>query len=163
LKDTAMDTVTRDPAAVLATGVVLVSIVRIDQQGVPWISLGGGMPVAARCLSSLTPGMLEAAHGAGGQAVAVLENADPALPILIGVLGPAAAADPAAVQKPATPALARVDGRRVELTGRDEVVLSCGKASITLTKAGKVILAGTFVSSSAVGVNRITGGSVQIN
>ena len=43
------------------------------------------------------------------------------------------------------------------------MVLRCGKASITLTKAGKVLIEGSYVLSRSTGVNRIKGGSVQLN
>jgi hypothetical protein len=43
------------------------------------------------------------------------------------------------------------------------VVLRCGKASITLTKAGKIIIDGAYVSHRSSGVLRLRGGSVQIN
>ena len=46
---------------------------------------------------------------------------------------------------------------------RDELTLRCGKASITLTKSGKIILRGKYIVSRSEGVNRIKGGSVQIN
>ena len=49
------------------------------------------------------------------------------------------------------------------LTAEREIVLKCGKASITLTRAGKVIIRGAYVLSRSSGVNRIVGGSVQIN
>ena len=42
-------------------------------------------------------------------------------------------------------------------------VLVRGKASITLTREGKVLIRGTYLSSRSSGVNRIKGGSVQIN
>jgi hypothetical protein len=42
-------------------------------------------------------------------------------------------------------------------------VLKCGNASITLTKAGKILVEGTYVSNRSSGVMRIKGGSVQIN
>jgi hypothetical protein len=45
----------------------------------------------------------------------------------------------------------------------EELVLRCGDASITLTRAGKIILRGTYLLSRSSGVNRIKGGSVQIN
>ena len=44
-----------------------------------------------------------------------------------------------------------------------EIVLRCGESSITLTRAGKIILKGKYVSSHSAGVNRIKGGSIQIN
>ena len=37
------------------------------------------------------------------------------------------------------------------------------EASITLTRAGKVLIQGSYVSSRSTGVNRIKGGSVQLN
>jgi hypothetical protein len=55
------------------------------------------------------------------------------------------------------------DGERLVLSAEEEIVLSCGEASITLTRAGKVLLRGEYVSSRATGVNRIQGGSVEIN
>ena len=48
-------------------------------------------------------------------------------------------------------------------SARREIVLRCGKASITLTRSGKVIIRGTQVSTHATGTNRIKGGSVRIN
>ncbi len=60
-------------------------------------------------------------------------------------------------------ALAQLDGERLEFSAEREIVLRCGKASITLTRAGKVIIRGAYLSSRSTGVNRIKGGSVQIN
>lgn len=56
-----------------------------------------------------------------------------------------------------------VDGKRVTIQGAEEITLKCGKASITLTKSGKILLRGTYLSNRSSGVNRIMGGSVQIN
>lgn len=56
-----------------------------------------------------------------------------------------------------------VDGKRVVIDAQDEVVIRCGKASITLRRNGRVVIRGTYVETRAEGVNRIKGGSVQIN
>jgi hypothetical protein len=56
-----------------------------------------------------------------------------------------------------------LDGCRITLTAEKEIVLRCGKASITLTQAGKVLIRGAYLSTHSSGVNRIKGGSVQIN
>src|SRR5262245_27299472 len=69
---------------------------------------------------------------------------------------PAAAAP---VEKAAEPAVPE----RLELVADREIVLRCGEASITLTRAGKIILRGTYVLSRSSGVNKIKGGSIQIN
>lgn len=57
----------------------------------------------------------------------------------------------------------KVDGKRVVIEGQEEVVLKCGDASITLTKAGKVLIRGKYLLNRSDGVNRIMGGSVQVN
>jgi len=44
-----------------------------------------------------------------------------------------------------------------------EIVLKCGKSSITLTRAGKVLIRGAYLLSRSSGINRIKGGSVHLN
>lgn len=61
------------------------------------------------------------------------------------------------------PTTVEVDGQRVEIEGHDEIVLRCGQASITLRRNGRLIIRGTYVETRSKGVNRIKGGSVQIN
>ncbi len=56
-----------------------------------------------------------------------------------------------------------LDGKRVVLEGKEEVVLKCGEASITLTRAGKILIRGKYLLNRSSGVNRIMGGSVQVN
>lgn len=69
---------------------------------------------------------------------------------------PAAEPTPDGAVSPAIP-------ERIELVAEQEIVLRCGDASITLTKAGKIVLRGAYVLSRSSGVNKIKGGSVQIN
>lgn len=57
----------------------------------------------------------------------------------------------------------QLDGKRLTFTAEQEIVLRCGEASITLTRAGKVIIRGEYLLSRSTGTNRIKGGSVQIN
>lgn len=56
-----------------------------------------------------------------------------------------------------------VDGKQLVLEGHEEIVLRCGEASITLNKNGKISIRGKYLLSRATGVNRILGGSVQVN
>jgi hypothetical protein len=58
---------------------------------------------------------------------------------------------------------ADIDGRRVKIIARDEIVLECGEASITLRRNGRIIIKGTYVETSSEGTNRIKGGQVRIN
>ena len=57
----------------------------------------------------------------------------------------------------------KVDGKQVVLEGKETVVIRCGDASITLTRAGKILIRGNYVLTQSNGVNRILGGSVQVN
>jgi hypothetical protein len=56
-----------------------------------------------------------------------------------------------------------VDGERTVISARHQLVLRCGKASITLTRSGKVLVRGVHVSTISEGVNRVSGASVQLN
>lgn len=96
-----------------------------------------------------------------GQPVTLMfEQGDPARPIVTGVLRGAAG-----WPLPDAPAQVEVDanGERLVVSAKDQLVLRCGKASITLTREGKVLIQGAYVSSRSTGVNRVKGGSVQLN
>ena len=101
-------------------------------------------------------------HGAhiGGQVVVGFEDADQRRPIVLGVLRDRAGWP--LEQRPAQVDV-DVDGERLVVTAKNQLVLRCGKASITLTRAGKVLIEGAYVSSRSSGVNRIKGGSIQLN
>jgi hypothetical protein len=97
-----------------------------------------------------------------GEEVALsFDRGDPLKPIVLGRIL-RATVPPA---KAAIPPTLTVDSIPVplEITAERELTLRCGKASITLTREGKIILRGTYISSRSSGANRIKGGSVQIN
>jgi len=135
-------------------GVMIGRLVGIETEGLalvdwPGCPVSGGQK--ARVMAPISSNDV-------GRGVALLfEGGDPAKPVVMGLLfeGQQAAA-PAPVQ-------ASVDGERVVLSAEKEIVLQCGEASITLTRAGKIIIRGEYISSRSTGVNRIQGGSVQIN
>ncbi len=55
------------------------------------------------------------------------------------------------------------DGERVLVTAEREIVLRCGEASLTLTRAGKVLIKGKYIVSRSSGYNKIKGAAVDIN
>ena len=55
------------------------------------------------------------------------------------------------------------DGKRIVIEGEQEIVLKCGESSITLTRSGKILIRGKYLLNRSSGVNRIMGGSVQVN
>ncbi len=97
-----------------------------------------------------------------GREVALLFiNGNHQQPLIIGLLQHPKNQPAPSNPEPAVSAV--VDGERLVFTAKQEIVLQCGEASLTLTKAGKVLIRGTYLLSRSSGVNRIKGGSVQIN
>jgi hypothetical protein len=96
----------------------------------------------------------------GQPVVLMFDGGNASRPIVMGVLRQAEgwpiADRPAQVEVDA-------DGERLIISAKEQLVMRCGKASITLTKAGKVLIQGSYVSSRSTGVNRVKGGSVQLN
>lgn len=56
-----------------------------------------------------------------------------------------------------------VDGNKLELSAAEEITLRCGKASITLTKAGKILIKGEHMLNRTSGSYKIKSGSIQLN
>jgi hypothetical protein len=139
--------------------VLLGRLARWDDDG-PLVEIDGGPAGLVRARVAGTGRRLEARDlPAPGQEVVLLVDPRPGQPpIVLGFLQPVgrAAAPSAEIE-------ARIDGRRVELEGRDEIVLRCGAASITLRRNGRIVIHGMQVETRARGLNRIKGGSVAIN
>jgi hypothetical protein len=118
---------------------VLVSVSDAKELLVDFRGNRTGAPVIARRTTTIT------AVSPGMNVLLMFEDADPGKPIIVGVMDDHILPD------------------SVEITASKDLTLSCGEASITLTRAGKVLIRGAYVLSRSSGVNRIKGGSVQIN
>lgn len=136
------------PAALLGT---IVAVARDRGCTVDWPGNPAG-PRPARLLVALDRAALRRAAAARTPAALVFEAGDPERPLVVGL-----------VQSDAPRRRQRVTGKRVVVTGEEEVELRCGEASITLRKDGKLVIRGAYVETAARGTNRIKGGSVQIN
>jgi hypothetical protein len=138
-------------------GVVVGELVAITDDGKTPLVLYPGQPgsAAVRARAVLD---LHADH-IGKPVVLSFENGDPSLPIVMGVVL-SEASNP--IDAPGH-AEVDADGERMIVSAKEQLVLRCGKASITLTKAGKVIIEGAYIVSRATGTHRIQGGSVQLN
>jgi len=137
-------------------GVVIGVIMGFSDIGKPLVAFPGNQSKTGIAAHSTT--IFE--YGDVGCQVALLfESSDPQRPVIIGRIQH----PEEIVQYGQQNKVAELDGERLEFKAGKEIVLRCGKASITLTKAGKIILRGAYVLSRSSGVNRIKGGSVQIN
>jgi len=119
------------------------------------LSMLPGQLVSARTIVPLQRAMI------GATVLVLYENGDERRPIIIGVLQEQAPSRPLA--SPATTVEARVDDERLTLTAEREIVLRCGDSSITLTRAGKVIIKGKYILSRSAGYNKIKGAVIDIN
>jgi hypothetical protein len=101
------------------------------------------------------PALSTAAHDAaatGRDVALVFLDGDPLRPLALGLVRPGTAPTPV-----------EADPEQLVLTAKRDITLRCGRASITLTRAGKVLVRGTYLSLRSSGMQRITGASVQIN
>lgn len=132
----------------------------------PRVEVPGVGAVEARLAAMIDDAALARAAAERQEAVLLFDGGEPRRPVLLALLRSAtphldavlAGPLPAAAEK-----VARLDGKRVILDGRDEVVLTCGRASLTLRRDGKIVLRGVNVVSEASEVQKIRGGKVQIN
>lgn len=150
-----------------AVGMVIGKITRVNKSGQILVDYPGNPcgPSIARITASVQKGLLGNGDPTGREVLLAFVNEDAQQPVIIDAMY-SVLADVIAFGKTTElekPKEALVDGRRVVLNAEDEIVMQCGLASITLTKTGKVLIQGDYVSSRSRGVNKIKGGSIQLN
>ena len=131
-------------------------------------------PLPARWTLQLDRAAVEQAVQQKQPAVLVFADGDPLRPIVTGLVQPLQLIETAPVTsvrlagqpsdaQPDMKIDAKLDGKRLTFEAAEEIVLRCGQACLILRKNGVVQLKGAYVLSHSSGVNRIRGGSVQIN
>ena len=138
-------------------GIVVGELVGFDDSDRPLVTFAG-CPDQAGLVAASAPRLQQ--RDVGTSFALMFESGDPSRPMIIGPMVSPFKRD-AGVYRP-NPKV-RADGERIVVDAEHELVLRCGKSSITLTRAGKILLRGAYVSTHSSGVNRIKGGSVQIN
>lgn len=164
-----------ESVATIAPGEIIIgNVVAINDGGQPLVSYLGSPstePLAAVSTLSITHQHI------GRQAALLFSNGDLSSPVIMGLIhsplnqlidnfelsSESPPTEPADKQAELAVKDVNVDGQRVVIEGKEEVVLKCGDASITLTKAGKILIRGKYLLNRSDGVNRIMGGSVQVN
>ncbi|HEX3140078.1 MAG TPA: DUF6484 domain-containing protein [Rhizobacter sp.] len=137
--------------------VVIGELVALSNDGhAPLVTYPGQPGTAALHARSLVD--LHGDH-VGCPVALAFEHGDGTLPLVTGVVRTGASTPREAFGQVDVEA----DGERTVIIAKDQLVLRCGKASITLTKAGKVVIEGAYVSSRSTGVNRVKGTSLQLN
>ena len=137
-------------------GVVIGVLMSFTEAGFPLVAFPGNQSETGIAAHSTTRFKSD---DIGCQVALLFEGGDPQRPIVIGRMQ-----YPEDIVQPwQQNTSAEVDDERLEFKAGKEIVLRCGEASITLTRAGKVIIRGEYLLSRSTGTNRIKGGSVQIN
>lgn len=144
---------THTPTATRLDGVVIGVLLDVPEASSPVVAFPGCPSETGIAATTTT---VLAREDIGTQVALMFVGGDPSRPLVIGRIQRLPEARQA-------PAVAHIDGERLEFSAEREIVLRCGKASITLTREGKVLIKGAYLSSRSSGVNRIKGGSVQIN
>lgn len=137
--------------------VVIGLFLSINDAGEPLVAFPGNpleTAIPARSTTKLD------SEDVGKEIALLFEGGNPLQPLIIGKIHHADTVKPAQDDEQTS---AELNGEHIVLSAKQTITLKCGKASITLTKAGKIILRGAYLLSRSSGVNRIKGGSVQIN
>lgn len=99
----------------------------------------------------------------GGQIAVMFEQGDTTRALVIGPMAGGDVPGKAAEHGEPAPREAVIDDERILIEAEHEIELRCGEAAIILTRDGRILLRGTYISSHASATQRIRGGAVQIN
>ena len=127
----------------------------LEQPLITGLTMCPGQVLVARSVVPLRSALI------GREVVVLFDRSDFCLPIIIGVIEPHPLASD--IEHAAPGVAVRVDGERHVIEAQREIVLRCGDASITLTRAGKVIIKGNYILSRSTGYNKIKGAAIDIN
>jgi len=148
------DTTTSSRPRQSSIGVGTLAALRAD--GVPLVTYPG------QVCGGLSPARATTDIGIAdiGRSVVLAFDRDDQSPIILGCIRQEGQGSRSAPQNHVE---VEADGTRLKVSAQEQLVLRCGNASITLTKAGKVLIQGTYVSCASSGLNRVKGAAVQIN
>ena len=129
----------------------------VDEGRTPLVSFAGQPGTGALRARSVVD--LHRSH-VGQDVVLGFELRDPSRPIIMGVVR--GQSEWPLSETPGQVTL-EADGQRMVVVADRELVLRCGKASVSLRYDGRVEIRGENILTQAAGPNRIRGGSVELN
>lgn len=153
----------------LIQGPLVGRVAQIDAEGRLLVDFPGNPhgPLPARMCSVVASRLQDDAEPPYAPVFLLFEDNDPTRPVAVDFLLetlPDAAPEERELAFDISPGNEiSLDGKTIQFSAEEQIVLKCGRASITLTKAGKVLIRGAYLLNRSSGVNRIKGGSVQIN
>lgn len=139
--------------------------VGVTRGGRPLVDFPGSLtgPVEARAVRG-SLGELTRETFQDQPVVLAFENGDLSSPVILGVVEDVVLPSE---QEPVASGAGKhevvLDDNRIVLDAKEEILLRCGKGSITLRKDGKILIKGINLTSRATAANRIKGGVVAVN
>ncbi len=161
-------------SAAIAPGEVIIgTLIAIDEQGGVLVDFPGS-PADEPLVAITTQGVSQ--QHLGRQVALLFVNGDLRQPIVMGMIHSPLQAmldsyeqsvqestGGVAIESDLNIDDVEINGKRMVFEAQEEMVFKCGESSITLTKSGKVLIRGKYLLNRSSGVNRIMGGSVQVN
>lgn len=143
------------------------TLIEVDGTGHPVVDFPGNVngPLIARTLVQLHLHNEDPAKHPHF-VLLIFENSDPRFPIIAGFVHETLYSNNDEVSfslHPSDPKELIVDKNRILFNAYEEVVIRCGKCSISLQKNGKVVMKGVQITSRASQSNKIRGATVNIN
>jgi hypothetical protein len=147
---------------------VVGKIAEPEKPGEIRVVFGGNAPVPARLLSNVDRRELLNKASVGRQVLLMFEEGLQEFPIIVGLIENLIEDIISLEIVPETgseikPTDLSVDNERIIFDAKKEIVLKCGKGSITMKNDGKIVILGTNLISRSRGPNKIKGASVSIN
>ena len=160
----------------IAPGEIIIgTLVSIDEQGKPFVEFSGNP--SDHSLKAITTLKLTQTN-IGRQVALLFASGDLQNPVIMGMVrsplqemlenfSQLQVEDEVAIESEQKNDLkinnVQVDGNKIVFDAKEEITLRCGESSIVLTWDGKILIRGKNLLTRSTGVNRILGGSVQLN
>jgi len=152
-----------EQSGISISGVLIGRLISIDEDGQFLVDFQGNPngPISARLTSSVWE-KLRKGHLEGREVLLAFDDNNLSRPVIIDTMYNIIEeiVESSVTQ---TAMNQNIANKRVSIDAEEDIVLQCGKASITLTKAGKILIQGEYVLSSSKGANKIKGGSIHLN
>lgn len=148
-------------------GLVIGTLEGLDPRGwatVVWQSMSGDKnKLTVSSIRTMDKPLLP--EDTGRQVILGFENGDPQHPVFMGFLNQSPAYEKVELAPDNAPGVDATEElpKSLHLKSEEELILECGKAKISLRADGRIVILGGYVVSRSTGVNKIKGGSVQIN
>jgi len=150
-------------------GIIVGKVIKIDKNEEVLVDYPGNTlgAICAQLTNSVKKALSHQTTGSNQKVLLAFENNDPSLPIIIDTLYSPIEdilnTHHSVELETSKPEDVTIDGKRMIFDAKEEIVLRCGKGSISLKKDGRVLIRGTSLLSRASKVNKVKGSSIKIN